>query len=498
MKTSRYIFKIGFLSLLALGSCKFDEDVNRDPVNPTDAPMSALLTTSEVGIAYTVGGNIARYDGMLMQHLSGIDRQALTIGRYNIGQQDTDDPWDNMYRAMNQLKVIIKKADEQKSPRYKGVCQILMAYSIGTVTDQWGDVPYSEAFKGNPEGSGFRPKYDKQQDIYDSIQVLLSQGIRNCTQASELSPGPDDVIYSGSMTKWISLSYALKARYALHLSKKDPSAYAKALLFADSAGSVSSALVNFAGNTSQNENPMFQYNDQRGDIVVASTLVNYFKSTTDSLQQFSGDPRLLAAVDVPYDSLWSAVTLKEDGTTDTLYRVFLPYGAHPGEQDFGTSYGGGEVSVDALYMGGFLGSPGSAVPLFLASELAFIKAESYFSLGQLDEAATAHNTGLETSVDEMGVQADAQFSTIYGSETGTSISLKKIMTQKWVAMFCNAESWTDWRRTGFPNLTPASLNSLEGQIPRRYPYPQKERTLNGGNVPSEGVKPTLTKVWWDS
>lgn len=497
MKTSKYIFKIGIVGLLAMASCKFDEDINKDPVNLTDGPMSSILTTSEVGIGYTVGGNIARYNGMFVQHLSGIDRQALTIGRYNIGQQDTDDPWDNMYRFMNQLKVVIRKADEQKSPRYKGVAQILLAYSLGTVTDQWGDVPFSEAFKGDPSGSGLRPKYDKQKDLYDTIQVLLSQGIRNCKQASALSPGADDIVYNGSMSKWINLSYALKARYSLHLSKRDANAYAKALLFADSAGVVSPAAISFSGNTSQNEGPMFQYNDQRGDIVVASTLVNYFKMTSDSLKQFSGDPRLLATVDVPYDSLWSEVTKKEDGETDTLYRVFLPYGAHPGEQDFGTSYGAGEVEIEALYMGPFLGSPNSNVPLFLPSELYFIKAEALFATGQSDAAATAYNTAVESSLDEMGVASDADFITEYGSETGSSLTLQKIMNQKWVALFCNAEAWTDWRRTGFPILEAASSNSLDGKIPVRYPYPQKERTLNGSNVPDESAKPALKQVWWN-
>lgn len=497
MKTSKYIFKIGLVGLLAMGSCKFDEDINKDPVNPTDAPMSSILTTSEVGIGYTVGGNIARYNGMFVQHLAGIDRQALTIGRYNIGQQDTDDPWDNMYRFMNQLKVVIRKADEQQSPKYKGVAQILLAYSLGTVTDQWGDVPFSEAFKGDPSGSGLRPKYDKQQALYDTIQVLLSQGIRNCKLASALSPGPDDIIYNGSMSKWISLSYALKARYSLHLSKKDGNAYSKALLFADSAGVVSPATIKFSGTTSQNEGPMFQYNDQRGDIVVASTLVNYFKRTSDSLKQFSGDPRLLAAVDVPYDSLWSEVTLKEDGETDTLYRVFLPYGAQPGEQDFGTSYGAGEVEVSALYMGPFLGAPNSDVPLFLPSELYFIKAEAHLALGQSTEAATAHNSAVESSLDEMGVATDDDFIAEYGSETSETITLERIMNQKWVALYCNAEAWTDWRRTGFPVLDAASSNSLDGKIPVRYPYPQKERTLNGGNVPDEGSKPALKPVWWN-
>lgn len=498
MKSLVKISKLGVLAMLVLAGCQFDADVNKDPVNPTDAPMSAILTTSEVGIAYTVGGNIARYDGMFMQHLSGIDRQALTIGRYNIGQQDTDDPWDNMYRFMNQLKVIINKADEQKSPKYKAVSQILLAYSLGNVTDHWGDVPFTEAFKGNPDGSGLRPKYDKQEALYDTIQSLLSQGIRNCDESSILSPGPDDLIYNGSMAKWKSLGYALKARYWLHLAKKNTNAYANAKKYADSAGVVTPAYVNFNGTTSQNENPMFQYNDQRGDIVVASTIINYFKSTTDSLQTFSGDPRLAAAADLSgLDSLWSEVTKKDDGETDTLYRVFLPYGAQPGLQDFGTLYGGGEVEVASLYMGPYLGSPNSVVPLFLTSELHFIKAEALFALNLKEESAVAYNTAIQTSIDEMGVETNSDFINKYASETSASLTLQKIMEQKWVAMFCNPESFTDWRRTGFPAFTPASLNSTSDIIPKRYPYPQKERTLNGANVPQEGTKPALDEVWWN-
>jgi hypothetical protein len=314
------------------------------------------------------------------------------------------------------------------------------------------------------------------------------------------------------MSNWISFGYALKSRYALHTSKKSGNAYTLALSYADSAGSFSTASVGFPGNAATNENPFFQYNDQRGDIVVSSTLANYFRSTTDSLQQFSGDPRLAATTDFELDSLWVEVSKKDDGETDTLYRAFQPYGALVGEQDFGyllfTNYVDPEdttktvtvqeVEITPSYPGPFLASPESSVPLFLGSELEFIKAEAYFALGQASDAAIAHNKAVTLSISEMGVDSDAGFISNYGSETSESISLEKIMNQKWVALYCNAESWTDWRRTGFPTLTPAANNSLNDQFPRRYPYPQKERTLNSSNVPDEGTKPALTKVWWDS
>jgi hypothetical protein len=82
--------------------------------------------------------------------------------------------------------------------------------------------------------------------------------------------------------------------------------------------------------------------------------------------------------------------------------------------------------------------------------------------------------------------------------------LEQIITQKWVAQFLNGyEAWADWRRTGFPTLSPpASTISPSGLIPRRQGYPTTERDLNGVNyetaLQSMGGKDDLDgKVWWD-
>ena len=73
------------------------------------------------------------------------------------------------------------------------------------------------------------------------------------------------------------------------------------------------------------------------------------------------------------------------------------------------------------------------------------------------------------------------------------LDLELIMTQKYLALFTQFESWTDMRRTGFPKITPYPGND---SIPGRYPYPQRERNLNPENVPPLEGNTMFDKLWW--
>jgi len=461
----------------ALQSCSFKDDVNTDPVNPTDAPMAAILPVAQVGIGYTLGGNIARYNGMFTQQIAGVDRQALSIGKGNIGQQDTDDPWDNLYKSMKNLDIIINKADAQKSPHYKGVAQIMMAYSLGITTDMWGDVPYSEAFKGSSDGSGLRPKYDKQETLYANIQTLLDKGIENCNaETSNFSPASDDVIYNGNLGKWVSLANALKARHYLHLTKRDPSNFAKVVEYAELAMSAgfSDAFVPFNGASVASQNPMFQFNDQRGDIGMASRMMDYFQKTSDTAAQ-TIDPRIYVYSDFegePYD-------------TNGNYQ---PVGSYPGDGNF-------EIN----FVGSYTAAANAPVYLMTLTELKFMLAEAKFRTGTDYEAAvTSYKEGIEQSlIQSTGTSNAGIVDQIANVSITDSLTLEKVITQKWAALFMQSEPWNDWRRTGIPSLDSPIGNPLgEGKFPLRYPYTQKERTLNSANIPDEGTQPALKPVWW--
>jgi hypothetical protein len=58
--------------------------------------------------------------------------------------------------------------------------------------------------------------------------------------------------------------------------------------------------------------------------------------------------------------------------------------------------------------------------------------------------------------------------------------LEAIMTEKYIVLFQNIESWNDYKRTCIPALTPAAGKAV---VPGRIPYSATERQTNGENVP---------------
>ena len=158
---------------------------------------------------------------------------------------------------------------------------------------------------------------------------------------------------------------------------------------------------------------------------------------------------------------------------------------------------------------------------FLASEAAFLRAEGAmlgWDMGGDDESF--YKTGIELSFLERGLTAAAAAtyaesasepqafedasaaSTKYNASKPSSVSpkwnagagdeekLERIITQKWIAMFPNGtEAWSEFRRTGYPRLMPAtedgnkSLGVVDSELgARRMPYPADEYTTNNVNV----------------
>jgi hypothetical protein len=87
----------------------------------------------------------------------------------------------------------------------------------------------------------------------------------------------------------------------------------------------------------------------------------------------------------------------------------------------------------------------------------------------------------------------------YTTASGIENKVKFIINQKWIAMngTQNFESWTELRRTGYPNFlkTSASSNLPSGMFPSRLLWPDAEITTNP-NVPSNNN--VEVKVWWDN
>ncbi len=438
------------LSLLLMTACNswIDSDLNTDPTAPKDASFNVVLPTVQAGLAYAYGGDLGRYSSLVTQHITGVDRQHLGIYNYVLTEADIDNAWQfNLYAGpMQDLALMMAKARSDGSAHYLGVSQVLMAHAIGTVTDLWGDVPYSEAFKG---ASGLQTKYDTQQSIYAAIQTMLDEAIVNLAAAtSTLSPGADDRMYGGDLALWTKAAYSLKARNTIHLLKRDAGAAAAALALLPNAFTSNAEDLQFTFGTIQTEaNPWYQFIIQRdGDITAGPKIMELMDSTND--------PR-------------RALYFEADDS--------------------------GRVTV-ASRLGPFYASINSAVPFVTFVEMKFIEAEARFLGGDMAGAHTAYTEAVRASLERTGI-ADTNVTAYLGQAAvdpgSANLTLELILNQKYIAMFTQTESFADWRRTGFPLLTPITGT----QIIRRFPYAQSERLFNGANVPA-GLT-IFDRVWWD-
>jgi hypothetical protein len=91
------------------------------------------------------------------------------------------------------------------------------AYTLMISTDVWDDMPYEEAFQGLDL---LNPKYDSQEEIYGNIYKFLEEAITLLEgTAGSVSPGSDDIINEGDISKWIKAARAIKARGSMHQKK---------------------------------------------------------------------------------------------------------------------------------------------------------------------------------------------------------------------------------------------------------------------------------------
>ena len=83
--------------------------------------------------------------------------------------------------------------------------------------------------------------------------------------------------------------------------------------------------------------------------------------------------------------------------------------------------------------------------------------------------------------------------------------IEMINDQYWVATFADwIETWSNWRRSGFPVLTPIDYpgNTTNGEIPHRFTYPLDEASVNPVNYSAAvsgipGGDKMSSRVWWD-
>lgn len=465
---------------VSLVSCDKFDDTNVSPTQLTEASTKALLTNSQQSMSDLVFGNVAssRLAALYVQHLSEgpypgpslYNDRNLSFSTWYTG------PLYNLQTIINYNNEGSEAANGNGSKNNQiAVARIMKAYYYLLMTDKWGDIPYGDALKGN---EAYAPVYDKQQSIYNDLFKELSEATAQINEAEAKVVG--DVIFNGNMAAWKRFANTIRMVMALRLSAKDPAKgkteYASAL----AAGVISSNAQNisyeFIDGDPNNANPW--YNNytasNRNDYAISKTLTDYMEP--------KDDPRL------------------------PIYGEVLAGGVVTG-----LTYGRNvAVNIPAAYsrIGDHFREQGSSMPIFNYAQVLFMRAEAAklgYEAGGDAAAEQFYKDAIKASWQQYGVFNQVAYdaylllpAVAYSPATGH----KQIITEKWVHMYLNSwESWNDWRRTGFPVLTPA-VDAIDPRgIPLRLGYPTNEASLNGTNYTAAisslgGKDDNYGKMWW--
>ena len=214
-----YSLFLAFIMVL-VSSCEItDLDINTDPNNASEASLNLLLTG-------------AMYEG-LNTFASGLNNTTMGFQAINTSSDGFDftnsswnGTWNFLYSGpLKDLEEIIIAADPEVNPHYLGIAQIMKAYYFTTMVDLWGDVPYSEAFKGNGEDPITEPAYDSGASIYADAFSLLDQAIINLAKSQGVST-KGDILYGGNVTKWRKAAKSLKLKLLINTRNVDSNAVA--------------------------------------------------------------------------------------------------------------------------------------------------------------------------------------------------------------------------------------------------------------------------------
>lgn len=534
----KHIFKLiqsALLIIIVAAGCDTDNlhEMNINPNAVNEIGVTYFLTAAEL----SAGNNGLRDDrytdwrtniGMCahaIQHFASTSTGTISVGDKYLENdvEPSNAPWDHFFAGDGRTtREIIKQTGP--GGRYEGTnintrnaARILRVLCFHRLTDWYGSIPYFEANQGH-EGI-FQPQYDKQKAIYTDLLKELDEA---CAALSTSNPDEGftkaDIIFKGDVAKWKKWGYSLMMRLAMRVSNVD-AAMANTYVSKAVAGGLMSTnddnvWVPMALGPSEwtNQNGIsrgFYPGDggQWQSSFLSKTMVDWLMGP-DKNSVTDDDPRLMIFTGGIVE--WTANALIPI-ETDPLKQKGLPNGL---DQSMLNSLMGGEIiqyqtfsAVNFVMM-----QDDEPYQVMNAAESEFLLAEALernIGTGITGTAEEHYNKGVKlamqlyTKYDASLVVTDervAQYLALYPYGV-TKPELEMIGEQMWASKYMNWwDAWSDWRRTGFPQLTPTNYpgNGTNGQIPTKLQIPAYEASGNP-NYKTGATQPDklVGKVWWD-
>lgn len=452
-------------------------DTNVNP-NATTVPITSALLTNSITQVFNASSIRDVTAGAYAQYVAATQYTEATLYTFS------NPAWDGVFAGplYDLQNIINNNTDPATAPvvavngsnaNQIAVSRILKAYRYWCLTDDYGDIPYTGALKGEAQVA-----YDNQADIYKDLFKELKEAV---AQFDGGLAAKGDILYGGDIAKWKKFANSMRLIMALRISKADATLGKAEAASAIAAGVIESnadnAVISWPGGAFKNS--WFNLYDGRKDWAISDVITTAMSNLND--------PRL-----------FKFATPNNKGEI-----VPMPYGL---TRDLAIAYTNQHPDFSFILDAG-MRAQNSPEFILTAGHVFLARAEAA-QLGWTSEsAATMYSNGIKASWQQWGAFDQAKFDA-YMQADGVSLAAgspeAKIGLQRWLAFYPNgSQGWYEWRRTGYPALTPTqyATNSSK-QIPVRYAYPATEPNLNGAAYQAAvgrltGGDTQDAKVWWD-
>lgn len=508
MFLNKRILIASLLGVSLLWSCDNSfEDINTDPDRPTAAPTYTIFSTASKRLMDETRDGWVSGRMLLPWMQYSAQRNYVEEDKYAYRPTTGNQAWNDIYRSLSNFKMIIDFCEDPESgPSMEaygalnnqiGVTRIMMAYAFLDLTNYFGDVPYwSYSGKDNPDFQALnidvypQAKYASQEAIYKNLLQDLGEAVNQLTSGTVfVEPGgiSGDKIYNGDVDKWKLFGNSLRLRIANIVKDKLPAEANAAITQAMGSGVFNSNEDNASLeyiNTSTGGSPFWAeyFVNGRNDFFVNNQFINFLQGETGN---FGVDPRLFQYAAPKGTSKAQVGAGSYTVSMDPADYQGMPYALPADRITANNSFSKlSPFSMNVL-------NPTYREVLMEYSEVQFILSE----LNGWNQ--TNYVNGVRASMEKWGVEEDDINSFV---ATLPSANKENVMTQKWAAMFMQPQvSWTDYRRTSYPNgsilLLPGETGyELDGtpyvftplvpgitDIPYRVAYPVSEQSVNGTN-----------------
>jgi hypothetical protein len=503
MKKIKNIMLLSLLAVvLSTTSCSDFLNVNTDPNRVTDANITPdlIFTQAEnsVGVRqasrFVFMNNWMGYWGRSGTFV--VDQMETT---YQIDNSFTENNWDQAYNILFDLYQTKTKAVAAKDSVLAGASIVLSVKLWQETVDQFGDLPYTQAFN---YAKYPQPVYDKASAIYTDLLAQLDQAVKYLNAVNPTSTfAKTDIIFARSedaslggvklataVAKWNRFANTIRLRILLRQSVNGTTPTAELAKITANGG-----VLGAGENVSVNP--------------------GYVNSTDKQNPFFAAFGLTPAGAPATTDNTPNNYFIKIiEGTTDTTRLVQFYQG--PVKKIQGTDYGAqngslsGTVVVGTGFGPGLLGTATGDQFILPAFESLFFQAEAIARGWLPGDAQTAYESAVKENFTWLKVP-DATASTYYLANNPKAMwstatdKVQLIVYQKYIALngIDAIEAWSDLRRGAL--LLPSGYLSNNPTAPASLPnvltYPQSEFTTNKIHIPTP-VRTTASifteKLFW--